>query len=121
MKHYYCVTSQDSGGGEHEELSADHTHPLPRQAFHQGLGKEAGLRLSVLAHANQSAFIKAQCIQDSFRCLQASARLCILLKVDIARAWPFPLRVLQHLGFMQLDFDPSLHGQHSGNAQCLPM
>lgn len=62
---------------------------------------------------NQSAFIKGRCIRDNFRTVQLSCRAlhacktpCVLLKVDIARAfdsvsWPYLLEVLQHLGFSQ--------------------
>ena len=60
---------------------------------------------------NQSAFIKGRCIHDNFQRVQLTCRLmhtkkvnCVLLKIDIARAfdsmsWPFLLEVLEHLGF----------------------
>jgi hypothetical protein len=68
-------------------------------------------RLSTLVHGSQSAFIRGRFIQDNFRYVHSSAKLlhsckwsCLLLKVDISRAfdsvaWPFLLEVLQHMGF----------------------
>jgi hypothetical protein len=56
-----------------------------------------------LVHVSQSVFIKGRFIQDNFKLVQASAKVlhawkvaCLLLKVDIARAfdsisWPFLL------------------------------
>jgi hypothetical protein len=61
-------------------------------------------------HGSQSAFIRGRFIQDNFRYVHSSAKLlhsckrsCLLLKVDISRAfdlvaWPFLLEVLQHMG-----------------------
>jgi len=66
-----------------------------------------------LVQVNQSAFIKGRCLHDNFRLVQLTCmalhracRSCILLKVDIARAfdsvdWVFLLEVLSHLGFGQ--------------------
>ncbi|WVZ65335.1 hypothetical protein U9M48_014716 [Paspalum notatum var. saurae] len=68
-------------------------------------------RLDGLVMKNQCAFIKGRSIHDCFRAVQLSCRLlhrkkvsCVLLKVDIARAfdsvaWPFLLELLEHLGF----------------------
>jgi hypothetical protein len=65
-------------------------------------------------HANQNAFIKGRFIHDSFKLVQASAKqlharkvVCLLLKIDIARAfdlvsWPFLLRVIQSMGFSRV-------------------
>jgi hypothetical protein len=67
-----------------------------------------------LVHANQNAFIKGRFIHDSFKLVQASAKqlharkvVCLLLKIDIARAfdlvsWPFLLRVIQSMGFSRV-------------------
>jgi hypothetical protein len=69
-------------------------------------------RLGKLVRANQSAFIKGRVIHDNFKMVQLSAKLlharkkpCMLLKIDIARAfdsvaWSFLLEVLQHMGFL---------------------
>jgi hypothetical protein len=60
-------------------------------------------KLDRLVHVNQNAFIKGRFIHDSFNLVQASAKqlharkvACLLLKIDIARAfdlvsWPFLL------------------------------
>jgi hypothetical protein len=68
-------------------------------------------RLHEMVHSNQSAFIKGRFIQDNFRMVQSSAKVlharqkpCLLLKIDIARAfdsvsWPFLMEILQHFGF----------------------
>jgi hypothetical protein len=68
-------------------------------------------------HASQNAFIKGRFIQDSFKLIQASAKqlhtrkvACLLLKVDIARAfnsvlWPFLLQVMQAMGFSRVWHD----------------
>jgi hypothetical protein len=67
--------------------------------------------MAKLVKLNQSAFIRGRAIHDNFRMVQASAKLlhacrhaCILLKVDIAKAfdtvnWTFLLELLHHLGF----------------------
>ena len=64
-----------------------------------------------LVRANQTAFIKGRRIHDNFRSVQlycrwlhAQQHACILLKVDIAKAfdsvaWPFLLEVLERFGF----------------------
>jgi hypothetical protein len=66
-------------------------------------------RLHEMVSPNQSAFIKSRSIQDNFRFVRSSARAlqakrksCLLLKVDIARAfdfvsWPFLMEILQHM------------------------
>jgi hypothetical protein len=68
-------------------------------------------KISSLIHSSQSAFIQGRSIHDSFRFVQASAKLLharkcssLLLKVDIARAfdsvdWPFLLKIMRHVGF----------------------
>ncbi|WVZ94077.1 hypothetical protein U9M48_040016 [Paspalum notatum var. saurae] len=68
-------------------------------------------KLQKLVLKNQCVFIKGRSIHDCFRTVQLTCRLlyqkkvsCVLLKVDIARAfdsvsWPFLLELLQHLGF----------------------
>jgi hypothetical protein len=60
-------------------------------------------KLDRLVHVNQNAFVKGCFIHDSFKLMQASAKqlharkvACLLLKIDIARAfdsvpWPFLL------------------------------
>jgi hypothetical protein len=60
---------------------------------------------------NQSAFIKGRSIHDNFRDVQVACKAihsrrltCMLLKIDLARAfdsvaWVFLLDVLRHLGF----------------------
>ena len=67
--------------------------------------------LGRLVLPNQSAFIKGRCLHDNVRDVQLACRAihkgktpCVLLKIDIAKAfdsvsWPFLLEVLQHLGF----------------------
>jgi hypothetical protein len=62
---------------------------------------------------NQTAFIRGRRIHDNFCTVQLTCRWlhacrvpCVLLKVDIAKAfdyvaWPFLLEVLQHVGFPQ--------------------
>ncbi|WVZ90178.1 hypothetical protein U9M48_036505 [Paspalum notatum var. saurae] len=68
-------------------------------------------RLDDLVMKNQCAFIKGRSIHDCFRTVQLTCRLlhrkkvsCVLLKVEIARAfdsvsWPFLLELLEHIGF----------------------
>jgi hypothetical protein len=75
------------------------------------LANHLAQRLNELVHPSQCAFIRGRLLHDSFRFVQALARLlhvhrvlCLLLKVDIVRAfdsvaWPFLLEVLEHLGF----------------------
>ena len=69
--------------------------------------------LDQLVQNNQIAFIKGRSLHDNFRNVQLTCkalhrarRSCILLKVDIARAfdsvdWVFLLKVLSHMGFGQ--------------------
>jgi hypothetical protein len=68
-------------------------------------------RLAELIHSGQSAFIKGHFIQGNFNLVQSSAKLlhakkfpCLLLKIDIARAFDsvassFLLEVMKHMGF----------------------
>jgi hypothetical protein len=65
-------------------------------------------------HVSQNAFIKGCFIHDSFKHIQASTKhlharkvACLLLKVDIARAfdsvsWPFLLQVMQAMRFSRV-------------------
>jgi hypothetical protein len=67
--------------------------------------------LNKLVHYSQSAFIKGRCIQDNFWFIRGSARLlhtrkvaCLLLKIDMTKAfdsvaWPFLMEILVHMGF----------------------
>jgi hypothetical protein len=69
--------------------------------------------MSQLVKPNQSAFIRGRAIHDNFCIVQTTAKLlharkcsCVLLKVDIARAfdmvsWAFLIDLLRHLGFSQ--------------------
>jgi len=69
--------------------------------------------MNALVKPNQTAFIKGRRIHDNFRSvnlycrwLHARHHLCILLKVDIAKAfdsvaWSFLLEVLEHMWFLQ--------------------
>jgi hypothetical protein len=69
-------------------------------------------KLGELVHVSQSAFIKGCFIQDNFKLVQPSnfnARkvVCLLLKVDIARAFdsvslPFLLQVMQAVDFSRI-------------------
>lgn len=68
-------------------------------------------KLDMLVARNQSAFIKGRSIHDNFRTVRLSCKVmhakrarCVLLKIDIAKAfdtvaWVFLLEVLQHMGF----------------------
>jgi hypothetical protein len=68
-------------------------------------------RLHQMVSPNQSAFIKGRFIQDNFMMVQQTFRFlkqqkqpCILLKLDISKAfdyvgWPFMLEVMHYLGF----------------------
>ena len=70
-------------------------------------------RRLALVHPSQSAFIQGRSIHDNFRAVQLTCKTlhqkkqsCLLLKIDIAKAfdsvcWPFLLEVLQWLGFSQ--------------------
>jgi hypothetical protein len=67
--------------------------------------------LGALVHRNQSVFIKGWSIHDNFWDVQLSCKeihrrrlTCVLLKIDVAKAfdsvsWVFLLEVLQHMGF----------------------
>lgn len=67
--------------------------------------------MSQLVSPNQSAFLRGRQIHDNFRFVQQAAKMlharkvpCLLLKVDIARAfdsvsWTFLLELLTHMGF----------------------
>jgi hypothetical protein len=67
--------------------------------------------LNLLVQHNQSAFICGRCIHDTFRevhlsckAIHRSKRACVLLRIDIAKAfdtvsWAFLLELLQHMGF----------------------
>ena len=69
--------------------------------------------MGLLVRPNQTAFIKGRRIHDNFCSVQlyrhwlhVKHHSCILLKVDIAKAfdsvaWPFLLEVLEHMGFPQ--------------------
>ena len=86
-------------------------------SFGKLVSKGLALRLAPfmgsLVRPNQTAFIKGRQIHDNFRSVQLYCRWlhvkhhsCILLKVDIAKAfdsvaWPFLLEVLEHMGFPQ--------------------
>jgi hypothetical protein len=75
------------------------------------LSNRLASRLSKLVRVNQSAFVEGRAIHDNIKMAQLSAKLlharwksCLLLKIDIARAfdsvvWPFLLEVMQHMGF----------------------
>jgi hypothetical protein len=71
-------------------------------------------KLNEMVSPIQSAFIKGRFIQDNFMLVQQIARFlhhqkrsCILLKLDISKAfdsvsWPFLIEVMQQLGFGQI-------------------
>jgi hypothetical protein len=86
-------------------------------SFSKLVSKGLALRLApfmdALVRANQMALIKGRRIHDNFRSVQLYCRwlharqyACILLKVDIAKAfdsvaWPFLLEVLERMVFPQ--------------------
>jgi hypothetical protein len=67
--------------------------------------------LQRMVQPNQSAFIRGRSIHDNFRAVQLNCRAihrartpCVLLKIDIAKAfdsvaWCFILEILEHMGF----------------------
>ncbi|WVZ53275.1 LOW QUALITY PROTEIN: hypothetical protein U9M48_004243 [Paspalum notatum var. saurae] len=75
------------------------------------LAERLAPKLDALILKNQCAFIRGRSIHDCFRAVQLSCKLlyrqktsCVLLKIDIARAfdsvaWPFLLELLEHRGF----------------------
>ncbi|WVZ61528.1 hypothetical protein U9M48_011389 [Paspalum notatum var. saurae] len=75
------------------------------------LAERLAPKLDGLVLKNQCAFIRRRSIHDCFRAVQLTCRLmhrrklsCVLLKIDIARAfdsvsWPFLLELLEHRGF----------------------
>lgn len=77
------------------------------------LAKRLGTVLDNLVRQNQTAFIKGRCILDNFHSVRLSCKAihakrtpCVLLKIDIAKAfdsiaWTFLLEVLAHMGFGQ--------------------
>jgi len=79
----------------------------------KGLALRLASFMDTLICANQTAFIKGRRIHDNFRSVQlycwwlhARQQACILLKVDITKAfdsvaWPFLLEVPEHLVFPQ--------------------
>lgn len=81
--------------------------------FTKVLANRLAPHLKDLVHPSQSAFIKGQRLHDNFRFVQTVAKrlhACRqpgpLLKVDIAKAfdsvaWPFLLRIMEHMGFPQ--------------------
>lgn len=79
--------------------------------FAKCLTRRLAPRLHEIVAPNQSAFVKGRSIHDNFRSVQLACRWLhskhspwVLLKIDIAKAfdsvaWPFLLKVLQHIGF----------------------
>jgi hypothetical protein len=77
------------------------------------LAKQLGTVLDSLVQPNQTAFIKGRCIHDNFHTVHLSCKVihakrtpCVLLNIDIAKAfnsiaWNFLLEVPAHLGFGQ--------------------
>jgi hypothetical protein len=77
------------------------------------LARRLAPELDRLVLQNQSTFIKGKSIHDNFRNVQLTCKAihsrrvpCVLLKIDIAKAfdmvtWTFLVDVIQHLGFSQ--------------------
>lgn len=77
------------------------------------LARRLGAVLDSLVRPNQTAFIRGRCIHDNFHAVQLACKAihakrvpCVLLKIDIAKAfdsvaWNFLLEVLVHMGFGQ--------------------
>jgi hypothetical protein len=75
------------------------------------LANHLAVRLLELVHKSKSAFITGRYIQDNFWFVHSAAKLlharqyaCLLLKIDIAKAfdsvtWPVLLEVLEFVGF----------------------
>jgi hypothetical protein len=82
---------------------------------------------------NQSAFMKGRSIHDNFRAVHLAAKLlharrqpCVLLKVDIAKAfhtvnWSFSARTAKAHGFHaavdELDSPAALHSKHQNSSK----
>jgi hypothetical protein len=78
------------------------------------LANRLAAKLNDMVSPIQGAFIKGRFIQDNFMLVQHTTRFlhqkklsCILLKLDISKAfdsvsWPFLLEVMQQLGFGQI-------------------
>ena len=100
---------------ENPEAIADYRPISLVHSFAKLVTKCLARRLSTvlpqLVQPNQSAFIQGRCIHDNFRSVSLACKSiyakrspCILLKIDIAKAfdtvaWTFLLEVLQHMGF----------------------
>ena len=75
------------------------------------LAKRLAGVLDSMVRPNQTTFIRGRCIHDNFQMVRLSCKAihdkrapCVLLKIDIAKAfdsvaWNFLLEVLAHLGF----------------------
>jgi hypothetical protein len=78
------------------------------------LANRLASKLDEMVSPNQSAFIKGRFIQANFMLVQQTSRLlhhqkkaCLLLKLDITKAfdsvsWPFLIEVMKQLGFGQI-------------------